>query len=119
MCSSFCNIVNYNTNIILSISVNIQICRNLIIITGVRFISGNICFGNHAHLQEGAENKCMIIQNSLLHLYSKFGPFLYIKFRAQFFFQIIQFFTAVFSLILVASEVANTVNQYSGSPVGA
>lgn len=63
------------------------------------FISGNICFGDHAHFQERAEDKCMIIQNGLLHLYSKFCTFFYVKFRTQFFFQLIQFFTAVFSLI--------------------
>ena len=47
---------------------DIEIRRNLVVVAGVGGVAGDIAFGDHAHLQEGAEDEGVVVQNGLLEL---------------------------------------------------
>lgn len=58
----------------------IQSCGYLIIVTGMCSVIAYIGLGKHVHLQEGAENICIVVQNFLLQLDSDLAALCRIKF---------------------------------------
>ena len=88
--------------------VDIQFCRDLVVITGVGGITRHIGLGNHVHLQEGTENIGVVIENRLLETYSQLAPFGGVELGGQFFDHGADF------LVLLGAKVVAHAGQAAG-----
>ena len=61
----------------------VQIGSHLIVIAGMRSVVLHIGLGNHAHLQEGAEDEGVVIENNLLHFQGQLGALSWIELPAE------------------------------------
>ena len=88
--------------------VDIQICGNLIVVTGVGSVITYIVLGNHVHLQEGAENIGVVIENSLLEFDSQLTALCGVELGGQLFNHCADF------LVLISAKVVAHSGQTTG-----